>query len=249
MSKAIRRGFMCAVAGVAAIAGRTASRAQELIPPAPSFVAATAADGASAAAERADQQRNALMQWLDEELYYHVLFRAADVDELRSRIDAMSPTALEAYFQQTERLRELMHTQEWQTVNRYFSYYKSLDAMFEPEQREALARGAAALPPQEILRLMNVLVDRYLHLQSASVASQLQQQSAASTRANFMADQDRMRQIAVQQAAARSNRNYFTTYAQGTPTVNRGKYAPPPPLVTSRQVAQWMVLRSLWWSW
>jgi hypothetical protein len=77
--------------------------------------------------ERADLQRNALLQWLDEELYYHILFRPSDIDELRGRIEGMSPTALDAYVRQTDRLRELMHTQEWQIVNRFYGYYKSLD--------------------------------------------------------------------------------------------------------------------------
>jgi hypothetical protein len=210
-----------------------------------------ALDGAANPAtleERSDQQRNELLRWLDEELYYHVLFRPADVDDLRIRIDEMSPTALDEYFRQTARLRELMQTQEWQIVNRFYGYYRSLDEVFTPEQREELARGPARLMPQDLMRLMNVLVDRYLKSQDAKQASQLQRQSSMATRANFLADQDRMRTYALQSAANRANRNYFAGYTPGSRVIRRDQYRVPGPLITSREMARLVVFRNLWYS-
>lgn len=198
--------------------------------------------------ERADQHRNELLRWLDEELYYHVLFKPADVDELRTRIDEMSPTALDEYYRQTARLRELMQTQEWQIVNRFYSYFRSLDDVFTPEQRQELARGPARLMPQDLMRLMNVLVDRYLKSQNAMAASQLQRQSSMATRANFLADQDRMRTYALQSAANRANRNYFAGYTPGSRVIRRDQYQVPGPLITSREMARLVVFRNLWYS-
>lgn len=207
--------------------------------------------GADAAELSTDQKRNALMRWLDEELYYHVLFKPADIDSLRGRIDGMSPTAIDAYYDQTERLREIMKTQEWQTVNRYFGYFRSLDSFFALEQQKELERGAGALAPRAVMRLMNVLVDQYLRMQSEAAASNLQRQSAASTRANFLADQDRMRQVALQQAASRSNRNYFASYAptSGSRVIRRDQYRVPAPLITSRDMARLVVFRNMWYGW
>lgn len=210
------------------------------------------ADGISSEAtyeERAEQLRRELLRWLDEELYYHVLFKPADVDELRSRINEMSPTAIEQYFDQTARLRELMQTEEWQIVNRFFGYYRSLDEQFTPAEREQLARGPARLTPQTLMRLMNVLVDHYLKSQTATAASQLQRQFSMATRANFLADQDRMRTYALQSAANRSNRNYFSA-AGSTPgdrVIRRDQYRVPGPLITSREMARLVVFRNLWY--
>jgi hypothetical protein len=210
---------------------------------------ADAAAGQATYEERAEQLRHELLRWLDEELYYHVLFKPADVDELRSRINEMSPTAIDQYFDQTARLRELMQTEEWQIVNRFFSYYRSLDEQFTPQQREELARGPARLTPQTLMRLMNVLVDRYLKSQTATTASQLQRQSSMATRANFLADQDRMRTYALQSAANRSNRNYFLAGGNtpGARVIRRDQYRVPGPLITSREMARLVVFRNLWY--
>lgn len=207
-------------------------------------------DAASAvsAEERSDQQRNQLLRWLDEELYYHVLFKPADVDELRARIDEMSPTALDEYYRQTARLRELMQTQEWQIVNRFFGYFRSLDHVFTPEQREQLAPGPARLTPQDLMHLMNLLVDRYLDSQNATAAAQRQQQSSLATRANFLADQERMRNYALQSAANRANRNFFASARPGSQTIRRDQYRVPRPLITSREMASLVVYRNLWYS-
>jgi hypothetical protein len=161
----------------------------------------------------------------------------------------MSPTAIDQYFDQTARLRELMQTEEWQIVNRFFGYYRSLDALFTPDEREQLARGPARLPPPTLMRLMNVLVDRYLSSQTAAAASQAQRQSALTTRANFLADQDRMRTYALQSAANRSNRNYFGVAANttGSRVIRRDQYRVPGPLITSREMARLVVFRNLWY--
>jgi hypothetical protein len=217
-------------------------------PAAQRAIAQEEAAAAVPADERADQQRNQLLRWVDEELYYHVLFQPADVDQLRTRIDEMSPTALDEYYRQTARLRELMQTQEWQIVNRFFGYFRSLDHVFTPEQREQLARGPARLTPQDLMHLMNVLVDRYLDSQNATAASQLQRQSSMATRANFLADQERMRNYALQSAANRANRNYFASARPGSQTIRRDQYRVPRPLITSREMASLVVYRNLWYS-
>ena len=196
--------------------------------------------------DRADWERNALLQWLDEELYYHILFRADDVEALRGRIESMSPTALNEYYRQTERLRELMHTQEWQIVNRFYSYYKSIDPFLTPQQQELLARGPATLPPQTIMRVMNALVDQYLRQQANNRASQLQRESVLATRSNFIADQDRMRRYALERTGGRNVGDYFAASRTGTGVIRRDQYRVPGPLITSRQMASLVVWRNLW---
>jgi hypothetical protein len=242
-----RAAIATVVAGVLApTAVAQPANAIELLPPINLEQDASAPAQELTADELADEQRNALLQWLDEELYNHVLFRPSDIDELRSKIDALSPTALEAYTLQTDRLRELMRTEDWLHTNKFFSYYRTLETVLSPEQAEEVATGAAKLPPATIVRIMRDLIERYDRLQMANEASTRQSQATVTLRGNVIADQDRMRQYALQQAANRNSRNYFAPY-RAVGTVRRDLYRVPGPLITSRGMARLVVYRNLWY--
>jgi hypothetical protein len=219
----------------------------ELAPPASENAGDAAPGEQRDPSEVADQERAILERWLDEELYYHVLFKPADVNALRERVGAMSATELDNYFQQSERLRQVMESPEWQTVNRYYSYFRTLESVFSPEQNAQLAKGPGTLAPPEIMRLMNVLVDQYLKQQAASRASETARQANVQTRTQFVADQERMRQYALQRSTAQGGSTYFAGYTPGSRVIRRDQYRVPAPLITSREVAQLMVWRSFWY--
>lgn len=238
-SALVLAGPVCMVCG-------QSSRPIELIAPMNVAENPTSQKDEQSPEEHTDAQRNILLQWLDEELYSHVLFRADDINELRSEIESLSPTALDAYLQQTERLRELMRTDDWLRTNRFFSYYRSLDGVLTPEQQDELAEGAANLPPRTVVRIMRTLMEQYDRLQTAAHASTAQNQATSALRANVIADQDRMREYALQQAASRNGRNYFAPY-RTVATVRRDRYHVPGPLITSRGMARLVVYRNLWY--
>ncbi len=186
------------------------------------------------------QQLQAMLRWIDEELIGHVLYRPEDVAALRAHVESLAPASLDAFVQQTDAQRELMRSLEWQAANKFFWHYRTLDSVLTEEQQEQLAVGAATLSPQDIVRLMLSLIDQRARLMALHQASQYQNQLLVATRSSIVADQDRMRRYAMEQASIRNLRNYFPSHQAGAAT-RRTDYRVPGPLVTSREMARWVV--------
>jgi hypothetical protein len=189
------------------------------------------------------QQRDELLQWLDDDVYGNVLYRPEEVEAMEEHILKLAPTSLSAFVRETAHLRNSMKSADWKTANKFFQYYRTLDPVLTKSQQYQLAAGASTLAPRDVERLMRSLIDQRARLLVSSQVSQAQNQTLAATRSNFIADQDRMRRYALERAAT-SSRNYFPAH-QAAVASRRAQYQVPPPLITSRQMAQYMVLRGL----
>lgn len=188
-------------------------------------------------------QRDELLQWLDDDVYGNVLYRPEEVEAMEEHILKLAPASLAAFVRETAHLRNSMKSADWKTANKFFQYYRTLDPVLTKSQQYQLAAGASTLAPRDVERLMRSLIDQRARLLVSSQVSQAQNQALAATRSNFIADQDRMRRYALEQASTNS-RNYFPTH-QASVASRRAQYQVPPPLITSRQMAQYMVLRGL----
>lgn len=242
---AVRRFGMAAVVLTclvgASLAPRVLAEESPVTDPAATAVdASPIADAASAA--NVKQLRDELLRWVEEDVYGNVLYRPEEVEALDERIRYLAPTPLAALAEETGYLRNVMKSPDWQATNKFFKFYKSLDGVLTKPQQYELAAGASALPPREVERIMRSLIEERLQLLVSHQVSQLQNQVAANTRVNFLADQERMRNYALQQASTTA-RNYFPAHQASAPR-NRSQYQVPPPLITSRQMAQYVVFSS-----
>jgi hypothetical protein len=198
--------------------------------------------GVDAAPAIVPQQLDQLLHWVDDDLYGNVLYRPEEVEAMEEHIRQLAPTSLEAFYRETAHLRDFMKSADWKAANKFFQYYRTLDPVLTKSQQYQLAAGASTLAPRDVERIMRSLIEQRERLLVSSQVSQVQNQVLATTRSNFIADQDRMRRYALQQAST-SSRNYFPTHHASVAS-RRGQYQVPPPLITSRQMAQWVVLSS-----
>jgi hypothetical protein len=196
----------------------------------------------AASEPKSDRERHEMLRWINEELVQHVLYGPDDLVALSAHIESLAPASLDAFVQQTAPLRAMIRSPEWQQANTFFQHYRTLDSVLPEDEREQLAAGAARLAPHDVMAIMHTLIDERQRLLALQQASQWQNESLASAQSSIIADQERMRRYALQQAATRNLRNYFPAH-QASVAVRRSSYRVPGPLISSRDMARWVVWR------
>lgn len=252
--------LLAAAVGLGLVAGGLVQAAE---PAAAKGAAAT--DGPAFQAQLQDT-----LDWLDRYLADEVLFRREDIRRIREKVANMSPAELQTWLKETKQLRAQLESPKWQKTREFLKEILTKTKLFSKEQVEQLRADVAKMTPEQLsneVKRLEQKRDTFLQkrsafnfqrgVQVARDAQQLRQQAQSDQRLRTelvqeSESQQRTEAAAARQAAAseRSSRLLFgNTQAHAVSRLN--EYRPPPPLITSEEVARATVYRSLFpgWDW
>ena len=201
---------------------------------------ATAANAARAQEPQADQQdlRGVALDWLDNYLTKQVLLKREDVAKIRQTVSQMSPSQLEDWLNRTVKVRDFLESDEWQETNAWLREFLRVQAIYSDDEISELKDRIAAADPDELLDILEDIERKHRSLRSMHSASERNRQASLKARESTIKQQE-----AAAKAARKSyggSRPLFGNsqgHAANKYTASKG-YRPPPPLVTSREVAR-----------
>ena len=213
----------------------------------PGLPAATAMQQPSPAAAQdfdAERARRELLEWLDSYLRVELLFKKEDLRALRDKIGKMSDKELFDWLERTEEVRAALDSDEWRETREWLRDFLPAQAYYSQEDLDKMRQDAAKMSPDELMQLLEKIRNKHRQLTRMRQASDVERQASLTLQQNLA-----RQQAQAQAAAARARRthNSYPLFGNNQAHAVQKKYSGysvPPPLITTREVAERAVYRA-----
>jgi hypothetical protein len=215
--------------------------------------AAARAYGQASASEAARQdvsqseRQEKVLRWLDNYLTDSVLMREEDMAKIREAVAQMTPSQLDQWLKQTQTLRDFVASSQWQATKRWLREFLRVQAIYSDAEIEQLRDEVFAADAEQMLAILQRIQAKHESMVWMHGVSEHNRQRDLQQR-----DAAMQRQAAASRSARSSTARSVPLFGQsGVSSGSRSSsgYRPPPPLITSRDMARATVWRELGFGW
>lgn len=197
--------------------------------------------------DRADEERRGALDWLDRYITVQILFDRKDIEALRAKVATMPAGELHDWIQKTKQIRAKLESERWQQTREWLREFLRVQASYSDDEIAKFRAKDAEMSPREVNKLIGRIEHERKSLQWMHAASERSRKATLALGQKYRRRQEARRQAALNAGYRRGDRPFFGTdrvYAYPRYGGSRS-YLPPPPLITSREVARWSVYRSI----
>jgi len=187
----------------------------------------------------ADAAKARVLKWIDDYREDQVLFHDDDVASLRKELADDSPEEVHRWWSKTTKIRAALESSQWKETREWFRKFLRVQAIFSDEEIDELRTRAWNATQRESSRELKDTMAEIGDYRTDLM------RGAADNHAMREYKLTALRKHQTAQPALTAKAAAFAT--NRTPVQPRPpRYSPPPPLVTSREVARWSVARIFW---
>jgi len=183
------------------------------------------------------EQREAALQWLDRYMSDSDLMTERSRELIRDAVEAMSPSELQEWLEQTSALREFIESPRWQETKTWLNSFLKVQAIYSDEEIAQTRKEILEADADEMLGILKRIQRKHESLTFMHQASQQGREAELRLRGEAMAAQASATKAERSRRSRSANLPLFGTGVAESSKPSKG-YRVPGPLITSRQVAQ-----------